>query len=192
MIRILKGSELHRFPALRDAMFRDRAAQFVERHGWEIPVDADGREIDQYDPLDPIYLIVCEGDRHLGSMRFLPSTGRTMVMEHFAHLAPEDFAQGDLVECTRFCIAPGAPKETSSDILIATYQLALDQGWRGGYGIFDRRMVRIYGRIGGEPQVLAADGDGRDAICLGIWQFDQDGIDRMLEKRGIPAMAMAA
>lgn len=42
MLRYIYGTDLHTCPALRDAMFRDRADQFKTRLGWEVSVDATG------------------------------------------------------------------------------------------------------------------------------------------------------
>ena len=43
------------------------------------------REIDQYDLLNPLYLILKdENGKHLGSCRALPTTGPTMIADHFS------------------------------------------------------------------------------------------------------------
>ena len=61
-------------------MFRDRATQFKTRLKWDVTVDAQGFEKDEYDALDPLYVIwENQAGRHAGSMRLLPSTGRTMA-----------------------------------------------------------------------------------------------------------------
>ena len=173
MIRIIQANDMGRFPRLMDGMFRDRAAQFVNRLGWEIGVDTNGREVDQYDALDPIYLI-CEGadGRHDGSMRFLPTFGRTMLAEHFAYLTTGPVTEPNIWECTRLVIRPGAPVETSAKLLLGALDLGLDRGWAGSLGVFDARMMRVYGRLGWPPEMLAQDGVGRDALCLGRWRFD--------------------
>ncbi|SPJ26258.1 acyl-homoserine-lactone synthase [Palleronia abyssalis] len=189
MIRIFEGRAIHQAPNLRDSMFRDRSAQFIDRHGWEITRDETGREIDQYDPLDPIYVIACDGDRHLGSLRLLPTTGRTMIAEHFAHLAPDGFARRGLMECTRFCIAPGAPSNVSTDLFRETFRLGLARGWDGALGIFDARMMRVYKRIGIAPKLISRDGEDRHAICLGEWTFSRQGLDRLSPRNTLPLAA---
>ncbi len=83
MLRYLYADDLHRFPKLADTMFRDRAHQFRDRLNWDVTVGADGHERDAYDALNPLYVIWQGADgRHGGSMRFLPTTGRTMVEDH--------------------------------------------------------------------------------------------------------------
>lgn len=68
-------------------MFRDRADQFKIRLNWEVNVDAHGFERDEYNDLNPLYVIWENADgTHVGSMRFLPTVGRVMVNDHFSHL----------------------------------------------------------------------------------------------------------
>ena len=57
MLRYVYAHDLARFPRLADTMFRDRAEQFHARLGWEVTVDARGWERDDYDALDPLYVI---------------------------------------------------------------------------------------------------------------------------------------
>jgi N-acyl-L-homoserine lactone synthetase len=108
MIRFLYADELARFPVLEDSMFRDRATQFRDRLNWDVTVDAKGHEKDAYDAEGPLYVIWVQADgTHGGSMRILPTTGRTMVNDHFAHLNDGVRVESPLVwECTRFCLSP--------------------------------------------------------------------------------------
>lgn len=79
MIRYIYANDLNTEPKLRDSMFRDRADQFKARLGWEVAVDAKGYERDEYDDLNPLYVIWQKPcGSHGGSMRLLPTTGRTM------------------------------------------------------------------------------------------------------------------
>ena len=83
MIRFLYADELRAYPALRATMFRDRAEQFRRRLNWSVTVDEDGLETDEYDALNPLYIIwETPQGLHGGSMRVLPTTGRTMVNDH--------------------------------------------------------------------------------------------------------------
>ena len=87
MIRFIYGDELERFPYLKHTMFLDRVEQFKTRLDWDVTVDEAGEEIDEYDALNPLYVIWEGADgRHCGSMRGLPTVGRTMTSEHFRHL----------------------------------------------------------------------------------------------------------
>ncbi|WP_339772684.1 acyl-homoserine-lactone synthase [uncultured Pseudosulfitobacter sp.] len=173
MLRYIYGTDLHTFPALRDAMFRDRADQFKTRLGWEVSVDDTGAERDQYDDLNPLYVIWEEPDgSHGGSMRFLPTTGPVMVNDHFGHLTDGvPIASPRIWECTRFCLARGAGSHVAAALMLGGGEIMENFEVDHFVGVFDARMVRIYRMIGASPEVLGSTGAGRDKISVGLWQF---------------------
>ena len=141
MLRYVYADDIHHFPRLADSMFRDRADQFATRLGWDVQVDGHGHERDDYDALNPLY-VIWEGPdgRHRGSMRFLPTTGRTMINEHFTDV----LGGGELMR--HFEVRHFA-------------------------GVFDERMVRIYRLIGASPEVLGSRGEGRERVSIGLWAY---------------------
>lgn len=170
MLRYLYGDELHRHPALATGMFRDRADQFHRRLGWAVEVNASGEERDGYDALSPLYVIWQRPDGgHGGSMRFLPTTGPTMVNDHFRQLAGAEIRSPLIWECTRFCLAPGAEPRVAGALMVACGELMRGFSLSHLLGVFDARMVRIYRRIGAEPEVLGTEGSGRDRVSVGLW-----------------------
>lgn len=174
MLRYVYADELHKYPTLADTMFRDRANQFADRLGWEVTVDENGHERDQYDDLNPLYVIWQQADgRHGGSMRFLPTTGQTMVNDHFVHLSHGVEIRSPLIwECTRFCLSPTAEARVAGALMVACGELMRGFSLSHLVGVFDARMVRIYHRIGAEPEVLGSTGAGRDRISVGLWSYD--------------------
>ncbi|MCX7888996.1 MAG: autoinducer synthase [Rhodobacteraceae bacterium] len=173
MLRFIHGSELAAFPRLRETMFRDRAAQFRDRLGWAVTVDAAGWERDEYDRLDPLYVIWEGADgRHGGSMRFLPTTGRTMLAEHFAELLEgRRLADPRIWECTRFCLSVDAPPGVSAALMLGGAQVGTAFGLTHAAGVFDARMIRIYGLLGWPPEIVGSRGSGAGRISLGLWAF---------------------
>ncbi|SPH24586.1 Acyl-homoserine-lactone synthase [Defluviimonas aquaemixtae] len=187
MLRFLAGEELRHYPRLRDTMFTDRARQFRERLGWAVNVDHNGWERDDYDTLNPTYVIWQLPDgSHGGSMRFLPTTGRTMVNEHFSNLsAGRRFSHPRVWECTRFCLADHAAPNVSALLMLGGAQLGVGLGLARAVGVFDARMVRIYRLLGWEPAVLGTEGKGAEAISLGLWEFSEEVRRRLARKSGI-------
>ena len=57
MIKYIYADALDAFPTLKETMFKDRAEQFKSRLGWEVNVDENGYEIDEYDAMNPLYVI---------------------------------------------------------------------------------------------------------------------------------------
>ncbi|MEM9707169.1 MAG: acyl-homoserine-lactone synthase [Pseudomonadota bacterium] len=173
MIRYLYADQLAEYPLLAQTMFRDRATQFHDRQGWDVTVNEAGEERDEYDDLNPLYVIwESEDGRHGGSMRFLPTTGRTMVNEHFTDLLGGGTVESPLIwECTRFCLAPKADARISAALMLAGGEIMTGFGIKHFVGVFDARMVRIYRLIGAAPEILGTSGSGREAISVGLWNF---------------------
>ena len=188
MLRYLYGSELKTHPQLRDSMFRDRADQFHTRLGWNVQLTDAGEERDEYDALDPLYVIWEEPDgRHGGSMRFLPTSGRTMINEHFRFLLEDHAISNPLIwECTRFCLARDAAPHVSAALMLGGCEVGLGFGLSFSIAVFDARMVRIYRRLGWSPMVLGTTGEGRDAISAGLWHFSEARAQALCEKAGVP------
>ncbi len=189
MIRYVYASDLHQHPVLSKTMFRDRADQFKTRLGWAVTVDAQGEERDEYDAMNPLYIIWENADgTHGGSMRLLPTTGRTMVNDHFSHLTDGVKIQSPLIwECTRFCIARGAGPEVAAALMLACGEVVRAFGVAHCIGVFDARMVRIYRRIGACPEVLGQQGEGREMIAIGLWECTEEAQRRGAESLNISA-----
>lgn len=187
MLRYIRANELGRFSKLADTMFRDRAAQFSARLGWAVTVDATGQERDAYDALDPLYVIWERADgRHGGSMRFMPTTGRCMVNDHFAHLNDgKPLSCPQIWECTRFCLAPGAAPQVAAALMLAGGALLERQNLTHFAGVFDANMERIYRRIGACPQILGHAGEGRDRISLGLWSLTAQSRAQVAQRAGL-------
>lgn len=188
MIRYLYACDLHRSPDLALGMFRDRATQFRDRLGWDVTV-TDGLERDDYDAMNPLYVIWQDAEgRHGGSMRFLPTVGRTMVNDHFGHLTGGVRIESPLIwECTRFCLSPAAGPQVAAALMLAGGEILQGFALRHFVGVFDARMVRIYRRIGAEPEVLGWQGEGRDRIGVGLWEHAPAAAARVAEAAGVRA-----
>ena len=186
MLRYLYGSELCNHPKLAKSMFQDRADQFRTRLGWDVQVDATGAERDEYDALNPLYVIWENPDAtHGGSMRFLPTTGQAMVNDHFGHLTEGPITSPLIWECTRFCLARGASPQVAPALMLGGGEIMRNFGVRHFVGVFDARMVRIYRMIGASPDVLGSQGEGRDRIAVGLWAFSDAAQARVAKRAGI-------
>lgn len=188
MLRYIYADDLHHTPNLARTMFRDRASQFHDRLKWEVTVDADGNERDEYDALNPMYVIWEQPDgTHGGSLRFLPTTGSCMVNDHFLDLTDGVKIQSPLIwECTRFCLAPGADARVSAALMLGGLEAGRASFLTHAVGVFDARMVRIYRRLGWGPIILGTSGTGKDAISVGLWSFEEEGVrQNLLDRVGV-------
>ena len=187
MLRYLYGNDLNNFPLLADTMFRDRAEQFSKRLGWDVHVDETGHERDEYDAMNPLYVIWEQADgRHGGSMRFLPTVGQTMVNDHFDHLTDGVHIESPLIwECTRFCLSPKADRRASAALALGAGELMAAFKLHNYVGVFDPRMERIYRLMGLEPEVLGTAGEGKDRIGVGLWSMNEAAFAPTLKRVGV-------
>ncbi len=186
MLRYLYGDQLHQYPNLAGAMFRDRADQFKNRLGWEVQVDAQGQERDAYDAMNPLYVIWEEPDgSHGGSMRFLPTTGPVMVNDHFGDLISGPICSPLIWECTRFCLRRGVGSNVAAALMLGGGEIMQGFGIKHFVGVFDARMVRIYRMIGSSPDVLGSQGQGRDQISVGLWDFTDEAHAQISGRAGV-------
>ena len=194
MLRYIHANDLHLYPQLRDSMFRDRANQFGSRLGWDVRIDDRGWEQDAYDAENPLYVIwEGPGQRHGGSMRFLPTTGRTMINDHFLHLTDGVSIRSPFIwECTRFCLAPGAESRVAAALMLGGGELMRAFDLSHFVGVFDARMVRIYRMIGSSPDILGTSGAGRDRISVGLWAYSHATRARVLLRAGLSSAASEA
>ena len=198
MIRFLYGDALAAHPRLSRQMFRDRARQFRDRLGWSVSVDEGGLERDAYDALNPLYVIATrEGGGHGGSMRFLPTTGRTMVNEHFLALTGGVRIESPLIwECTRFCLSPLARRDEriAPRLMLAAAEMGRRFGLAHAVGVFDARMLRVYRALGWAPDLVGGDGDesAREQVAIGLWDFAAAPLDRLRRKARVSPAEVAS
>lgn len=187
MLRYIYANDLHKFPALAHSMFVDRADQFKTRLGWDVNIDSSGEERDEYDDLNPLYVIWEQPDgSHGGSMRFLPTTGQVMVNDIFGHLTGGvPICSPFIWECTRFCMSRDASGKVAGALMLAGGEIMRNFQIDHFVGVFDRRMVRIYRAIGSSPEVLGTEGVGRDQINVGLWEFTPDSYEIVAKRAGI-------
>lgn len=184
MLRYIYSTHLDAHPLLADTMFRDRADQFRNRLGWDVHVDQKGHERDEYDDLNPLYVIWERADgTHGGSMRFLPTTGSTMVNDHFSNLTDGVKIQSPFIwECTRFCLAPQGESNIAAALMLGGGELMRAFDLSHFVGVFDHRMTRIYRLIGSSPEILGSAGEGQDQIAVGLWAYDDASRAKVLRR----------
>lgn len=187
MLRYIYGDDLADFPKLKTTMFQDRAKQFSIRRGWDVEVDENGEEIDSYDALNPLYVIweTIDG-RHGGSMRFLPTTGQTMINDHFSHVTDGvKIISPRIWECTRFCLAEGAGGQVAAALMLAGGEILRGFELEHFIGVFDTPMQRIYRLIGASPTVVGSTGRGKEKTSVGLWEFSTATHSKVLARSGI-------
>lgn len=188
MIRYLYGDQLAREKQLASSMFRHRTAQFRDRLNWPVEVDENGFERDAYDAENPLYIIAEEDPgQHSGSMRLLPTTGPTMLNDVFHDVAGGEIVSPLIWECTRFCLAPEAQRDskTSALLMLAAAELGKRFHLAHAAAVFDRPMIRLYRSLGWQPDILGDAEYGDTRVSVGLWDFTTAPISALKKRGGV-------
>jgi acyl homoserine lactone synthase len=156
MMQLITPEHYGEFVEELTEMYRLRYRVFKQRLGWDVEVSGD-LEIDDFDALHPIYLLQRSRDGRIqGCVRFLPTTGPTMLRETFgALLAGEPAPSSPTVwESSRFALdvrhddekaARGIAKATY-ELFIGMIEFALARHLAAIVTVTDVRMERILQR----------------------------------------------
>lgn len=166
---MLKTVQPHQYLSnirLLDQMFRVRAQVFKDRLGWEVKVK-DGYEKDEFDDLNPLYLMSVDENENLqGCLRLLPTTGPNMLRDVFNILIPDGKIESPLIwESSRFCINPNIKhadrdnetafvNKVTIELLSGIAEVGMAAGLEFIVTVYDARMARLLKRINCPADVL--------------------------------------
>ena len=178
---------------LIEGMYRLRHTVFSERLKWT-SLNPDGREVDRFDQLNPVYLICRNRDGVvIGCWRLLPTTGPYMLKDIFAHLlggheAPE---REDIWEISRFAIDPnlrqyqslGAVSHIVGQMLVELVDFADRNGIRRIVAASDIRFDRILARAGLCTRHFAPPVRMENSLAVAGWADINDENRAAIEER---------
>ena len=158
MIDILTKAELLCSPSLYEAMHRIRFRVFSRRLNWDVSVES-GLECDEFDKLDPYYLLAMDDEGCLvGTWRMLPTTGPYMLRSVFSHLlenrAPP--CSRRVWEGSRFAVdcryvgrrGLGALHKASAEIFCGVVEFCIANDISEVVTVYDSRIARLLPRLG--------------------------------------------
>ncbi|MBX5166877.1 MULTISPECIES: acyl-homoserine-lactone synthase [unclassified Rhizobium] len=171
-------------------MYRLRADVFGGRLEWDVTI-TDGGERDQYDDLNPTYIIaVSGGNKVVGSARLLPAVGPTMLELTFPQLLADGSLNANtaMIESSRFCVDTTLPAGRGGGQLhLATLTMfagIIEWSMANSYDKIvtatDLRFERILNRAGwpmtrlGEPVAI-----GNTVAIAGTLPADQESFEQV-------------
>ncbi len=198
MIIVIDGTNRHRYTQLLDEMYALRARVFGQRLGWEVDIK-DGLEIDQYDALDPAYVIGINDDNKVVScVRALQTTGPHMLSDVFSSIldGQPPMRSATLWESTRFCVDTDALDRGNSrnsisyatcELMAASLEYARDSGISDIVTVIDPVMNRVlkrsdcapYGYVGKTTPM------GKVAAMAALLDCSDDRIARIRNFAGV-------
>lgn len=155
-------------PALIQSMFHLREKVFKGRLGWDV-TSIDGKEKDEFDELNPVYMMSCNTQRQLeGCWRILPTVGPYMLKDIFPQLLrgeeiPED---ENIWELSRLAVQPQQQhhrlkanlNEVTFDMFRSVYDFAIDNNINRYVVVTSAAIERLLKQVGIPTQRF---GDGK-------------------------------
>jgi len=162
MILVVDALNKHQFMSVLDDMYKLRKRVFQDRMGWDVKI-RNGREIDEFDELDPAY-IICLDDEYqvVGCARLLQTTGPHMLSDVFYDILDGEppLRSVSVWESTRFCVdrdrlARGTGRNSVSyatcELMVGIIEYAMESGISDVITVIDPVMDRIMKRSGNAP-----------------------------------------
>lgn len=163
MIHLISGRLRSTQPTLVDKMHRLRKAVFKDQLNWDVPVVGDW-EIDEYDEMNPLYVLSVGADGDLiGGVRLLPTTGKNMLNDTFPSLLPDgERIESPLIwEMSRFTVKTCGDRrrdlmrvaQTTGELILAVNELGHRIGLSHYVCVIDAAMHRMFSFSGfaGDP-----------------------------------------
>lgn len=106
-IHVVQRDNRHLYEKYFDPYFRLRHEIYVKQRKWMALDRPDGREIDQFDTEDAVYLFCLDGNQLIGAMRALPTLQPTLMSDIFPELAIRGpVHRADVYELSRIFVIP--------------------------------------------------------------------------------------
>ncbi len=162
MILVVDGLNRHLFTEVLDDMFELRARVFGGRLGWDVNIE-DGKEIDQFDHLDPAYVIGLDDEGNVvAAVRALQTTGPHMLSDVFSDIlcGEAPMRSATMWESTRFCVdtqrlTRGKEKNSVSyatcELMIGSLEYCRSAGIQDIITVIDPVMNRVLKRSNCAP-----------------------------------------
>lgn len=197
MIEFVQAGQAGKSGLLFD-MHRLRTRVFKDTLKWDVEVNPDGLEVDQFDLPETVYLLAVNNKgRVVGNWRMLPTDGPTMIRDvwpEFTRSLPLP-SDPDIFEVSRFAIhSPEAdPDEAAQqnqqalgEMFCALTEACLLVDIRKIYTLYDERIAKVIQRINCQPSQVSQQIMIKDMVCqTGVFDIDDNMLERLREATGI-------
>jgi len=197
MIEIIQTGQAGKTDLLFD-MHRLRKRVFKDRLQWDVTINAQGLEIDQFDTPEAVYLLHLNAARRVtGSWRLLSCAGPTMLRD----IWPE-YLQGlpmpsrrDCIEVSRFAVdcpadspkqAMAETQQAIAEMFCALTEFCMRIGVAYVYTLYDARIAKVIRKIDCTPQSVSESLPIDGMPCqAGIFKTDIQMLQKLRAATGI-------
>lgn len=197
MLEIVQTGQFGKTSLLFD-MHRLRKRVFKDRMGWEVSIDTNGLEVDQFDLPETIYVLALDNDRRvIGNWRLLPTIGPTMIRDIWPKFLDSIYMPSDpcVWEASRFAVdsLKGGCEEglyqvhqATQELFCGVTELCLLCGIKQIFAMYDERIAKILKRIDCEPFAVSTRLKVADTMAeVGAFATDQSMLSRLRAATGI-------
>lgn len=196
MLFIVDALNRDKYWPLLDEMFKLRARVFNDRLGWDVTVE-NGMEIDEFDSLDPAYVIGLDASGEVIScVRALQTTGSHMLSDVFYDIlgGQPPLRSATLWESTRFCVdttkLQGRSESVSHamcEIMIGSLEYAMRSGIEDIVTVIDPIIDRLLKRTDNAPYDYVGEKVkiGKTYALAALLDCTKERIDRVRDFAGI-------
>jgi N-acyl-L-homoserine lactone synthetase len=190
MILSFHGHDRNRFIKEANEMFQLRARTFKDRLGWDVEV-RDGWEKDEFDDLNPLYLVSLRDGHVSGCLRLLPTTGPTLLAGPLSRMFDHavEIRSPLILEGTRFAVEDHGPPTAggvscaTAELLMAACEVMLENGYSHMVGAIELRTLRVCRRTGWSPSVIARSSRPTGIVAV-LWEVSTAALDHMKQRHG--------
>lgn len=173
-LHVVSHANRHLYEDVLEDYFRLRHQIYVDERRWTELARPDGREIDQFDTPDTVYLMAMDGERIVGSHRLVPTTRPTLMSDVFPQLALRGLVHSPYVyELSRVFVVRDrrgdqAQPRVESVIMAGTMEFALIEGLTQFTIVMETWWVPRFQELGWNPRPLGVPVDINGMNCVGV------------------------
>lgn len=163
MIEIIQAGQAGK-TRLMVEMYRLRAKIFKERMGWDVDVDMNGLEVDDFDTDEAIYLLTLNDDEQVtGNWRIIPTNNLTMIEKVWPHFL-EDVPMRKSPMCwemSRFAVdkltgqnvkeSIHSFNQTTAEMFCGLTELCILLGIEEIYTLYNKQIGKLLRRLDCDP-----------------------------------------
>jgi acyl-homoserine lactone synthase len=173
-IHIVQRENRHLYEQYFDEYHRQRHEIYVKQRKWMDLDRPDGREIDQFDTGEAVYLFCLQDGNLIGSMRAVPTLGPTLMSDIFPYLNVRGpISRSDVYELSRIFVLPAwrgerAGPSVESLLLAAIMEYGLGVGLTGFTIVLETWWLPRFERYGwkARPLGLPQEIDGMSVLAV--------------------------
>jgi len=191
-LHVVSHANRHLYRDALEEYFRLRHQIYVVERRWTEIARPDGREIDQFDTPDTVYLMAMEGSRVVGSHRLVPTSRPTLMSDLFPQLALRGLVRRpDAYELSRVFVVQDRRGDhvrprVESVIMAGTMEFGLIEGLSQFTIVMETWWLPRFQELGWNPRPLGVAVDINGMSCIGVTiNVTEEAWRETCRKRGV-------